>query len=295
MASSGNGILKLTLDGLNNASFDYGLLHKNKQIKNLSIMSDLDVITSCEPKKAIQELKLTFNEYNVILVFVSQYDAHAWASFWISLESNEYIQVDFLCDPLGTSKYGICTSEILKNSVDLLGCKFVDSDSFNCYYLIKKIIKKDYSAASNIYKSVGSELSLFIEKKYISDRGIFTVSKFDKKIILNAKSKLMVYAYILKSQTIRIFLRPGIQLYVDNSYSINMVASQLNSIVPRVRIYDGKLYSRFLAWLNKSRNEIQLFRSFSSENKFDSRIEHKSINEIYKSLSKITESKVLHT
>jgi hypothetical protein len=125
-------------------SVDYAVLHREEDLANGLLTSDVDVVSGLPALQTIG--RLTESAAALALVSFYEYDHGAVSSFWVSRDDLSIAQLDVLHDTAGHGHYGLRTSEALRSAQVGVRWRVVCPEARNAYLWSKGVHKGDRRA-----------------------------------------------------------------------------------------------------------------------------------------------------
>jgi hypothetical protein len=95
---------------LQDADFDFALLHGADALEDGLIDSDLDIMIALPPSAVLAGIEPILRARGLTIIFAWESDGGTVNTFWWSSDDNAGCQVDMLYDPKGTNRFGFKTS-----------------------------------------------------------------------------------------------------------------------------------------------------------------------------------------
>ena len=257
MASNGKQLQKIVLKTLQEFNHEFVILHGEDEFFRLEITSDLDLACSIHPKKFILALSEILVKYEVILIFISRYDFGAFSTFWYSLQSKEYFQLDVISDKYAIGKLGIKTSICIESAV-VINSLPVSSELNKTFYIVSKRFFK------NIVFKDTEEFLIRKHKSTVTIQDIKKVARASGKIRIfkyfnyqpSLFDKAVACAYSFLRKFYRIILRPGLVISAGSKEGALIGFETLVKCVPEVKIYPENKLNMFKIWTLRSKNIV---------------------------------------
>ena len=122
---------------------DMAVLHRERDVANHLVSSDVDLCVSDAPLSIISAAAPTLESHGVLPIMVFHYDRGSYSFFFSNRLGTGAAQVDVLHDPRGAARYGIRTDALLARRVSGIRWPTIEPLDEALYVLRKRLVKAD--------------------------------------------------------------------------------------------------------------------------------------------------------
>lgn len=182
---------------------NWAVLHNHQGLPYV-VRGDLDIVvgdTNYAKLKGV--LRLVAQKTHFSLCQVLWYDVDRCTTFIFSGQNGEVINVDFLLDKYGYSRYGFKSKVLAKKSRRFKGMRILDEEIMFEYRIVKSLSKARYERLSEELEEYQKFIERKITKSYNSNeaRRLYEVNvrKFEKLVKYNNRKYYSLQYYGLQS------------------------------------------------------------------------------------------------
>lgn len=128
----------------------FAVLHGEKVVADCATRSDVDVVVDRPPGPLLARLHRRLDQEGILQLTAWNYDVGAWTTIWTRDPFAGGMQLDLMYDPAGAGRYGVRTTELLRNSWVGERYRTLGDEGRIAYLLQKRLRKGDWAAVQTL-------------------------------------------------------------------------------------------------------------------------------------------------
>jgi hypothetical protein len=154
MGTHGAGTAPVVLDCLATSGIDFVVLHREHDIADETVTSDLDVATSAEPDVVMRAMRPVLGDAGLRPIMRWPYDRNSVTYFIANSDGSAGAQLDMVHDPHGQGRYGFRTPALIDRAVDGVMWPRLHPQHELLYLIRKRQVKRDEDATAQLLAGV---------------------------------------------------------------------------------------------------------------------------------------------
>lgn len=155
MATTSTAVVDLLFDSMRELGVDFALLHEAGTLAGgAHPPGDVDLVVGSDPMAILGAVARIASREDLHLVGVWPYDVCGVNTFWLNGSATDGAQLDFLYDPDGRGKYGVCTDRLLARACRAERLPRVDTRDEHVYLLRKRQVKGDAAQFARLARGI---------------------------------------------------------------------------------------------------------------------------------------------
>lgn len=172
MATTDPRLATILLQALEDIGIRYAVLHREADVANETIESDVDLAVDAPAAEVALKLTDAVSSSGIGLILVWPYDTSSLTTFWTTQNCSAGVQLDLIHDPTGESRYAARTKVLLRHAERGKRWMRLTPEAETLYLLSKAWAKADTLRVQQTVQAMRPESVASLGQEVLAHRGL---------------------------------------------------------------------------------------------------------------------------